>query len=338
MREPSLSEIRAAREAIRGAAVQTPLRQSAFLNSITGVEVLLKLENEQPSGAFKLRGATNALAGLPRDVAGVACCSSGNHGRAVAWAARRHGVRAVVFMSRLVPQAKIDRIEALGAEVRIAGGTSAEAQAACSRVAHEEGLHEIHPFDDPRVIAGQGTVGLEILEERPDTATLVIPLSGGGLAAGAALAAKSLQPETSVIGVSMENGAAMHASISAGRIVEVDEAPSLADALTGDIGFRNRYSFALCQRLLDDALLVSEREIYHGIQALFFEDGVACEGGAAVGAAAILSGKAKGMRGPVVLIVTGAHPDPSEHARILRGDDVRIGSSLLQGRPYRRDA
>ena len=338
MQEPVLGDIRAAREAIHGIAIQTPLKPSPFLSSVAGIEVLLKLENEQPSGAFKLRGAANAVAGLPADVSGVTCCSSGNHGRAVAWAARRRSIRAVVFMSSLVPQAKIDRIEQLDAEVRIVGTSSAEAQAACSRAGEAEGLHEIHPFDDPLVIAGQGTAGLEILDERPDAATLVIPLSGGGLAGGVALAAKAVQPAIRVIGVSMENGAAMHASISAGRIVEVNELPSLADALTGEIGHGNRFSFALCRRLLDDVLLVSEPEIYHAIQALSFEDGVSCEGGAAVGAAALLSGRATCARGPMVLIVTGTHPDPVEHARILRGAEVRLGAEFLPGQPYRTES
>ena len=337
MQEPVLGDIRAAREAIRGIATRTPLKPSPFLSSVAGVEVLLKLENEQPSGAFKLRGAANAVAGLPSGVSGITCCSSGNHGRAVAWAARRCGIRAVVFMSSLAPQAKIDRIEQLDAEVRIVGTSSAEAQAACSRASDAEGLHEIHPFDDPLVIAGQGTVGLEILEQRPDAATLVIPLSGGGLAGGAALAAKAVQPAIQVIGVSMENGAAMHASISAGHVVAVNEVPSLADALTGEIGDSNRFSFGLCRRLLDDVLLVSESDIYNAMQALSFEDGIACEGGAAVGAAVLLSGRAAGARGPMVLVVTGAHPDPVEHARILRGAEVRIGSEVLPGRPYRKE-
>ena len=336
MKEPVLGDIRAARETIRGVAIRTPLRPSPYLSSIVDAEVLLKLENEQPSGAFKLRGAANAVAGLPTGVSGVTCCSSGNHGRAVAWAARRRGIRAVVYMSTLVPQGKIDRIEELGAEVRIVGTSSAEAQAACSRAGDQEGLHEIHPFDDPLVIAGQGTVGLEILDERPDAATLVIPLSGGGLAGGVARAAKAVRPAVRVIGVSMENGAAMHASIAVGRVVAVHEVPSLADALTGEIGHGNRFSFALCRRLLDEVLLVSESEIYHAMQALFFEDGIACEGGAAVGVAALLSGRATGVKGPMVLVITGAHPDDGEHARILRGADVRLGSEVLPGRPYRR--
>ena len=337
MQPMEFADVLVARDAIQGTAIRTPLTRSQFLSRHAGVEIRLKLENEQPSGAFKLRGAANAVAGLPDGVSGVACCSSGNHGRAVAWAARKRGVRAVVFMSSLVPRAKIDRIEELGAEVRVAGSTSNEAQIACTRFTREEGLHEIHPFDDLRVIAGQGTVGIEILEQCSDAATLVIPLSGGGLAGGAALAAKAVRPEIRVVGVSMERGAAMQASLAAGRVVEIEELPSLADALTGDIGLDNRYSFALCQRYLDEVVLVSEEEIYRGIQALHFEDGVAGEGGAAVGVAAILSRRVAGLRGPVVVVVTGAHPDPAGHERILQGADVVLESTVLQGRTYRTD-
>ena len=335
MREPALGDVYAAREFIRKTVIRSPLRRSPSLSSLAGVDILLKLENEQPSGAFKLRGAANALAHLPQDVTGVVCCSSGNHGRAVAWAARERGVRAVVFMSSLVPQAKIDRIDSLGAEVRIAGATSAEAHAACTRAARSEGLHEIHPFDDPQVIAGQGTLGLEILDEVPGAATIVLPLSGGGLAAGVALAAKALRPRIDVIGVSMEHGAAMHLSLTAGRIVSVHEAPSLADALTGDIGAENRFSFSLCRKLIDRTLVVREREIYRGMQGLYFEDGIVCEGAAAVGAAALIAGKLKGgFRSPAVLVITGAHPDPSEHGRVVHGGAVRLGSMLLEGQRY----
>ncbi len=328
-------DVRAALEAIRGIAVRSPLKRSPFLSARHGADVWLKLENEQPSGAFKLRGAANALARLPSGVSGVACCSSGNHGRAVAWAARVHGLRAVVFLSSRVPASKVERISTLGAEVRIAGATSAEAQTACSIAVAKEGLHEIHPFDDLRVIAGQGTVGLEILDQLPDVSGLVLPLSGGGLAAGVALAAKSARPEVAAVGVSMEQGAAMHESIEAGRIVEVEERSSLADALTGDIGLENRHSFELCRRWLDATRLVSEREIYRGMQCLYFEDGIVCEGGAAVGAAALLSGKLSGVSGPLVMVITGAHPDPSAHRRLVRGGDVRLGDTVLPGAPYR---
>ena len=148
--------------------MRTPLVPSPFMSALAGDDFLLKLETTQPIGAFKLRGAVNAIAALGPDVAGVTCCSTGNHGRGVAYAARARGLRAVVCMSSLVPQAKVDGIRALGAEVRIVGRSQDDALAESRRLAREEGLVEISPFDDPRVIAGQGTIGLEMLEDRPD--------------------------------------------------------------------------------------------------------------------------------------------------------------------------
>ena len=337
MTEPSLAGIHAARAAIADVIRHTPLRRSPFLSRLVGAEVRLKLENEQPSGAFKLRGAANAVASLAAGTPGVVCCSSGNHGRAVAWAAARRRIRCVVFVSTQVPAAKIRRIETLAAEVRVVGATSDEAQAACSRMAATAGFTEIHPFDDPRVIAGQGTIGLEILEDCPGVAAILLPLSGGGLAGGVALAVKSLRPEVRIIGVSMAAGAAMHAAMAAGAPVAVAEEPSLADALVGGIGPANRYSLDLCRRLLDEVVLVRESEIYAGIQTLFFEDGLVVEGGAAVGVAALLAGRCRVDSGPVVAVITGAHPDPDVHARILRGEDLRLGATQLPGRPYPRE-
>ncbi len=219
----SVTDIHTARQAIHGVADGTPFVPSPFMSTVCGQEFLLKLENMQPIGAFKLRGAHNAVMALSDDVAGVTCCSTGNHGRGVAFAAAKKGVRAVICMSSLVPQTKVDGIKALGAEVKICGASQDDAFAESLRLVAEEGLVEISPFDDPYVIAGQGTIGLEMLEARPDLSTILVPLSGGGLAAGVAVAAKSINPKIKVIGITMDRGAAMHASIAAGRPVEVEE-------------------------------------------------------------------------------------------------------------------
>ena len=192
--ELTLADIFAAQKTIAGVATDTPLVPSPFLSEKSGTEFLLKLEIAQPIGAFKLRGAMNAIANLPADVPGVTCCSTGNHGRGVAFAARERGIRAVVCMSSLVPKAKVDGIRALGAEVHIAGTSQDEAQAESLRLCEAEGLVEISPFDDAHVIAGQGTIGLELLAQRPDLETILVPLSGGGLAGGIALAAKTIKP------------------------------------------------------------------------------------------------------------------------------------------------
>jgi ectoine utilization protein EutB len=331
----SLADILAARRRIAGiAALDTPLVPSPFLSRIADSEVLLKLEFAQPTGAFKLRGAANAVALLPEGNAGVTCCSTGNHGRAIAYAAAGRGMRAVICMSSLVPQAKVEGIRALGAEVRIVGNSQDEAQAESERLAREEGLAEIPPFDALPVIAGQGTIGLELVEQRPDLETLLIPLSGGGLAGGIAFALKRLKPSIRIVGITMERGAAMHAALRAGRPVGITEVPSLADSLGGGIGLENRHTFALCRDCLDDVVLVSEEEIYRAMQAHYFEDRIVCEGASAVGAAALMAGKLGRVRGPVASIVTGRNVDMKVFTDIVNGRDVQLGDLVVKGTPY----
>lgn len=329
-----LSDILAARKAIAGVAVRTPMVASPFLSARLGDDFLLKLETTQPIGAFKLRGAANAVANLPDAATGVTCCSTGNHGRGIAYAARARGLRAVVCMSALVPQAKVDGIRALGAEVRIVGRSQDEALAESRRLAREENLAEVSPFDDAEVIAGQGTIGLEMLEDRPDLAAILVPLSGGGLAAGVALAAKAIKPDIKVLGISMDRGAAMHASIRAGRPVEVREVASLADSLGGGIGLDNRLSFAMCRTLLDDVVLVTEAEIYRAMQALYFEDRMVAEGASVVGIAALLKGRLSAFGGPVGTIITGRNVDMRVFTDIVAGRDVDLDGMLLKGQAH----
>jgi threonine dehydratase len=330
---PVLADVYAAAQVIAGIADATPLVPSPHMTDVAGQEFLLKLENMQPIGAFKLRGALNAVAGV-KEASGVTCCSTGNHGRGVAYAARARGIRALICMSELVPQAKVDGIRALGAEVRIAGRSQDDAQAEAQRLVAEEGLTEISPFDDPRVIAGQGTIGLEIMAARPDTEVLLVPLSGGGLAAGVAMAAKAIKPSIRVVGISMDRGAAMYESIRAGHPVEIEEVPSLADSLGGGIGMQNRLSFPMCRDLLDEVVLVSEEEIYHAMQVLYYEDRIVAEGACVVGLAAVLSGKVK-VTGPTATIVTGRNLDMEMFTRIVTGQDVQLGDVTVKGQPYR---
>lgn len=331
----TLDDIHAAQAVIRGHADATPLIPSPFVSAQTGGEFLLKLENMQPIGAFKIRGAMNAIAQLdPEHVKGVACCSTGNHGRGVAYAARQRGIKAIICMSALVPGVKVDGIKALGAEVRIIGSSQDDAWAESDRLCREEGYIDVSPFDDRFVIAGQGTIGLELLAARPDLNTILVPLSGGGLAGGIALAAKSLKPGIKVIGISMDRGAAMHASINAGAPVDVPEVASLADSLGGGIGLDNAYSFALCRDLLDDVLLVTEEEIYHAMQTLYYEDRIIAEGACVVGIAAIMSGKLNAVDTPAAAIITGRNLDMNMFTRIVNGEDVTLGTTLIKGAPY----
>lgn len=329
----SLADILAARRVIRGVADATPFVPSPFMTRAAGHDFMLKLENMQPVGAFKLRGAVNAVMTLPDTVGGVTCCSTGNHGRGVAYAAARRGMKAVICMSKLVPQAKVDGIRALGADVRIVGTTQDEAMYESQRLCGAEGLVEISPFDDPKVIAGQGTIGLEMLEARPDLATVLVPLSGGGLAAGVSVAAKAINPKIRVVGITMDRGAAMYASIRAGHPVEVPEYASLADSLGGGIGLENRLSFPLCRDNLDDMVLVTEEEIRHAMQVLYYEDRIVAEGASVVGLAAVLAGKVT-PDGPTGTIVTGRNLDMAVFNRIMAGEDVRIGDLDVKGKPY----
>jgi threonine dehydratase len=327
-------EVEAARRTIEGTAVVTPLIPSPYLSDLAGQDFLLKLEMTQPIGAFKLRGAANAIFNLPEGVAGVTCCSTGNHGRGVAYAARQRGLRAVICMSSLVPRAKVEGIKALGAEVRIVGRSQDEAMVESQRLVDEEGLVEISPFDDPYVIAGQATIGLELAVQRPDLAAVLVPLSGGGLAGGIALALKRSNPEIRVVGISMDRGAAMYESLRAGHPVEVEEVASLADSLGGGIGLDNRLSFALCRDYLDDIVLVSEDEIYRALQTIYYEDRLVCEGACAVGVAALQAGKLGPLGGPTAAIITGRNMDMRIHADIMAGRDVALGDLVIEGRPY----
>ena len=328
----SLAQILAAQARIAGLADNTPLVPSG-LSEAFGHDFLLKLEIAQPIGAFKLRGAANAIFNLPEGVKGVTCCSTGNHGRGVAYAARARGIPAIVCMSRLAPEAKVAGVRALGAEARIVGDSQDDAQAEAERLVRDEGLTEISPFDDPDVIAGQGTIALELLEAAPDLDTILVPLSGGGLAGGVAFAAKQINPDIRVIGISMDRGAAMHASLAAGHPVEVTEVPSLADSLGGGIGLGNRLSFPLCRDFLDDTVLVSEEQIYRALQSVYYEDRIVCEGACVVGIAAVQAGLID-LTGPTATILTGRNLDMRVHADIMAGRDVCLGDMTVKGQPY----
>ena len=298
---------------------RTPLVPSPSLSALGSARISLKLETAQDTGAFKLRGATNFIR-ASHDVArapGVVTISTGNHGRAVAHAAQRIGARAVVCMSELVPRHKREAIEALGAEARICGPFQDDAEGEAQRLAAEEGLVLVHPFDDPLVIAGQGTIGLEILEDRPEVDTVIAALSGGGLISGVAIALKAADPRIRVVGVTMEQGAAMYESVRAGRPVDVEEAPSLADSLGGGIGLGNRYTFELAHALIDDYVLVSEQEIARAMRHLYRNDRVIAEGGGAVSVAAVLEGAVPALSGNVVCIVSGGNADMAVFTRIV---------------------
>lgn len=319
MKTPTLLDVRDAAKRIENHVTRTPLRLSHHLSEIAGREVRLKMETMQDTGAFKLRGATNALLNLPKDVRarGVATMSSGNHGRGLAFASRNLGVPCTVYMSELVPSVKVEAIRALGADVVIAGPSQETADVAVLEHVERDGVTYVHAFDQPDIIAGQGTLGLEILEDMPDTASVLIPLSGGGLFAGVAMAMKSLNENTHTVGITMENGPAMIDSLQAGHPVPVNEVKSLADALGGTIGLQNELSFDMTKRYIDETSLVSEDEIADAMRALFFKDQVVAEGGGAVGVAALLSGRLNLPDGPVAIVISGCNVEMTKFLEIM---------------------
>ncbi len=271
----------------------------------------LKLENLQRTGAFKIRGAANKLQSLSPEQRerGVITVSSGNHGRAVAYVARQLGMQAIVCMSSRVPANKVDGIRQLGAEVLVEGDSYDEAERHAAALQEERGLTLIPPFDDPDVIAGQGTIGLELLEDLPQMDIVVAPLSGGGLLSGIALAVKSADPAIHVIGVSMERASVMFHSLKAGRPVEMEEEETLADALAGGIGLDNRYTFEMVRELVDEVILVTEEEIARAMAFALVNHHLVVEGGGAVALAAVLQGRVKGAGKNMAVVISGGNVD-----------------------------
>jgi threonine dehydratase len=305
----TLRDVYTARQRIAAIAVRTPLIESPALAELAGASVYLKAESLQQTGSFKIRGAANRILSLTAEerARGVITISSGNHGRAVAHVAGQLGVSVVVCMSGRVPRNKVAAIQRLGAEVVVRGDSYDDAEKHALRLRDERGLTMVDPFDDPLVIAGQGTIGLEILEDLPGVDTVVVPLSGGGLIAGIALASKSASPAIRVVGVSMDRAPVMYHSLKAGAPIEMEEEDTLADALVGGIGLDNRYTFRMVQEYVDEAILVSEGEIGAAMAFALEEHHLVVEGGGAVGVAALLHQKVSDPGSNVAVVVSGSN-------------------------------
>ena len=309
--KPQLEHVYAARQRIQTLVRRTILEESPWLTTSLGTNIFLKLENRQVTGSFKIRGATNKLLSLSDDEKsrGVITVSSGNHGRAVSYVAGKLGINAVICLSEAVPGNKVQAIQDLGAETVVAGKTYDDATEHAVHLQAQRGLTMVHPFDDPFVIAGQGTIGVELVEDLPHIDTAIVPLSGGGLLGGIALALKSLKPTIHIVGVSMERGPAMVESLKAGRVVDIIEEPTLADALAGGIGLDNRYTFRLIQEYVDETVLVSEEEISAAMTFALDKHHLVVEGGGAVGIAALLYTKVAQLGENVAVVISGANVD-----------------------------
>ena len=328
-----IEEVKNTQEKISPFIKKTELISSNVSKKL-GLDLKLKLELNQPIGAFKIRGAMNAVLNLSDQYKGVTCCSTGNHGKGVAFAAQKQNKKAVICMSENVPTNKIDGIKQFGAEVKIEGASQDEAEEISVNLAKTEGLKYISPFDDLDVLNGQATIGLEIFEQDPNIQNVLIPLSGGGLAGGIAAVLKQLNPYIKVYGVSMENGAAMHQSIKQNKPSQVKEFISLADSLQGGIGLSNKYSFKLCQKYLDDIILVSEQEIYKALQEVYYMDNIICEGACVVGVAALMNKKISNLEGLTSTIITGKNIDLDLHKNIMEGKDIKMGDLTINGSVY----
>jgi threonine dehydratase len=301
-----LDDIFTAAQRIAGLIRRTPCIESPVLARAAGAAgVYLKLESLQNTGAFKVRGASNRILSLSDEEKrrGVITFSTGNHGKAVAYVAGQTGIPAVVCVSEHVPTYRVELIRSLGAEVVVRGHSQDEAEQEYFRIMKERNLVPVVPFDDPYIVAGQGTIGLEMLQDLPNLDVLLVPLSGGGLLAGVALAAKLIKPDIRIVGVSISQSPAMLESLKAGHPVAVEEKDTLADSLLGGIGVENHYTLSLVQTYVDEHVLIDEPEIETGMYYALKHHSLVIEGSAAVGISAIQSGKVdvRGKRAGIVI-------------------------------------
>ena len=308
---PTLADIEAARERLGGRARVTPVYGSETLSQLTGGRVWLKAENLQRTGSFKIRGAVNKLAtlGEAERAAGVMAASAGNHGQAVAWAARELGIAATVFMPQDAPMAKVEATQGYGAETVLTGALFDDAMAAATARAAETGATFVHAFEDPLVIAGQGTLGLELIDRLPDAATFLIPIGGGGLAAGIAIVLRALRPGVRIVGV------------QAGKT----ERGTIADGIL--VKHPGELTMAILDELLDDIVHVDDDAITEAITLLLERSKLVVEGAGAASVAALLHGVADGEK--VCALLSGGNIDATLLVSVVRHGLTRAGRYLV---------
>jgi threonine dehydratase len=325
----SADDVRRAAKAGAGIVRETPVLSSRTLSERAGCTVVLKAENLQRTGSFKLRGALAKLAALgDRCGAGVVTGSAGNHAQALALAAKARGVPCVVFMPESAPIAKVEAAKALGAAVKIVGATVDESLDAARAYAADTRLAFVHPFEDPDVIAGQGTLGLELLAQVPDMSRVIVPVGGGGLISGVAIALKSERSEIEVIGVQAASCAPVRGSLEAGRPVPVPSALTIADGIAvkrpGDL------TLAVIERWVDDVLAVDEDEVAEAMVFLLERAKLVVEGAGAVGVAALLAGRlTPPPSGTTVAVLSGGNVDAGLLAEVARRHESQSGRRMV---------
>ncbi|MEW2485951.1 threonine ammonia-lyase [Streptomyces sp. NPDC048411] len=322
-----LDDVRGARKMLSGVARMTPMEGSRHLSALVGAPVHFKCENLQRTGSFKLRGAYVRIAGLSpvERAAGVVAASAGNHAQGVALASALLGVRSTVFMPVGAPLPKVAATREYGAEVRLLGHVVDETLAAAEEYAQETGAVFIHPFDHPDIIAGQGTVGLEILEQCPEVRTIVVGIGGGGLAAGIAVAVKAIRPDVRIVGVQAAGAACYPPSLAAGYPVAIGSLQTMADGIK--VGRPGDVPFGLVQKLVDEVRTVSEADLSSALLLCLERAKLVVEPAGASPVAALLSDP-ESFRGPVVALLSGGNVDPLLMQRILTHGMATAGRYL----------
>ena len=325
----SLADIREARERVSGVARHTPLERSRSFSEMSGADLHLKLENFQRTGAFKIRGAMNRIQTLSdaEREAGVVTASAGNHAQGVALAASRAGVDATVVMPKFAPVSKVKATRGYGASVRLEGVDYDEAQAYAHRLEEEEGRTYVHAFDDPVVMAGQGTLGLEIVDDCPDLDTVVVPIGGGGLISGVAVAIKEQLPDVRVVGVQAEGAASAAKSLEAGEVTEIDSVDTIADGIaTRSVG---EQTLEVMAEYVDEVVTVDDREIALALTLLLERAKTLVEGAGAVALAAVLSDAFEYDDGEtIVAALCGGNIDLNRLGTVIRRGLVQMGRYL----------
>jgi threonine dehydratase len=323
-----LEDVRRAQEALQGITFTTPLQESGHINDLLGRRVLFKLENLQRTGSFKLRGAYNRLRRLSAEELkrGVVAASAGNHAQGVALAAQLVGTSALIFMPLGASLTKIESTRAYGAEVRLFGETFDDAYRAALQHGEESGRVVIPAFDDPNIIAGQGTVGLEMLDERPNVDAIVVPVGGGGLIAGIAVAVKARHPGVKIIGVQAEGAPSMVLSRQEGAVTVAPLVRTIADGIA--VKRPGEITFPLIQRYVDDIVTVTEHDISRAILLFLERSKLVVEGAGAVGLAALLSDKIPMSVGAIGIVVSGGNIDVTLLNRIIEKGLVEEGRQV----------
>jgi threonine dehydratase len=309
------TDVIAAGDRLRPLVKRTPLIQSAALSEIAGGPVFLKLENQQITGSFKLRGAFNVLSQLDEDTRarGVVASSAGNHGLGMAYAAKQLGIPATIFVPSTAPQVKRDGIASLGASLDASQPHYDAAMDAAVQFARERGATFVNPCAGDQLLAGQGTIALEILGDLPDLATLVMSVGGGGLLGGCASLVRAVSPSTRIIGAQSENTAAMSLSLAEGRVVEIDNLPTIADGLAGQI---DDEGLEIGQHSLDGMVTLTENEIARTIAWMWREHHERIEGAAACGVGAVWLRRIDRIATPAAIIVSGGNIDAGKFEKI----------------------